>query len=134
MSSCERWGGCLRSPVRVCPNKVKLPVGMKTFTLEIITPQKVVYKNEVEQISIPAFEGEMGVLPGHIDCLAMLNPGKIRITPFYSDNSEYINVGVHRGKLVIFTIPVGGFAEIHPKNVVIICKTVVAAFNDRIEN
>jgi len=52
---------------------------MKTFSLEIITPEKISYKDEVEQIAIPAFMGEMGVLPGHIDYLTMLNPGEIRI-------------------------------------------------------
>ncbi|MFA5779947.1 MAG: F0F1 ATP synthase subunit epsilon [Elusimicrobiota bacterium] len=85
---------------------------MKTFSLEIITPEKVAYKEEVEQISIPAFEGEMGVLPGHIDYLAMLNPGEIRIK---KDD-----------ELKLFAVS-GGFAEIHQKNVVILCETAESA-------
>lgn len=85
---------------------------MKTFSLEIITPEKVAYRNEVEQISIPAFVGEMGILPGHIDYLAMLNPGEIRIKK--DDELKFFAVS-------------GGFAEIHPKNVVILCETADAA-------
>ena len=85
---------------------------MKTFSLEIITPEKVAYKEEVEQISIPAFEGELGVLPGHIDYLAMLNPGEIRIKK--------------DGELKLFAVS-GGFAEIHQKNVVILCETAESA-------
>ncbi|MDO8733679.1 MAG: ATP synthase F1 subunit epsilon [Elusimicrobiota bacterium] len=85
---------------------------MKTFSLEIITPEKVAYKEEVEQISIPAFEGEMGVLPGHIDYLTMLNPGEIRIK---KDD-----------ELKLFAVS-GGFAEIHPKNVVVLCETAESA-------
>ncbi|MFH0948688.1 MAG: ATP synthase F1 subunit epsilon [Elusimicrobiota bacterium] len=93
---------------------------MKTFTLEIITPEKVAYKNEVEQISIPAFEGEMGVLPGHIDYLAVLNSGEIRIKPAKDDEPKLFAVS-------------GGFAEIHPKNVVILCETAEAAEEINIE-
>lgn len=85
---------------------------MKTFSLEIITPDKIAYKDDVEQIAIPAFDGEMGVLPGHIDYLTMLNPGEIRI----KKNDE----------LNLFAVS-GGFAEIHPKNVVILCETAEAA-------
>ncbi|HAX62104.1 MAG TPA: ATP synthase F1 subunit epsilon [Elusimicrobia bacterium] len=85
---------------------------MKTFSLEIITPDKIAYKDDVEQISIPAFNGEIGVLPGHIDYLAMLEPGEIRI----KKNDE----------LKLFAVS-GGFAEIHPKNVVILCETADSA-------
>lgn len=85
---------------------------MKTFSLEIITPQKVAYKGNVGQISIPAYEGEMGVLPGHIDYLAMLLPGEIRIKK--DDDLEFFAIS-------------GGFAEIHPKNVVVLCETAESA-------
>ncbi|MBN1384626.1 MAG: F0F1 ATP synthase subunit epsilon [Elusimicrobia bacterium] len=91
---------------------------MKTFSLEIVTPEKVAYKGDVRQISIPAYEGEMGVLPGHIDYLAMLSPGEIRIK--------------RNDDLVLFAIS-GGFAEIHPKNVVILCETAESAEDIDIE-
>jgi F-type H+-transporting ATPase subunit epsilon len=93
---------------------------MKTFNLEIITPEKVAYKNEVEQLSIPAYDGEMGILPGHIDYLAMLNPGEIRIKPANR------TAGGKGNDMELFAVS-GGFAEIHPKNVVILCETAESA-------
>ncbi|MEW6557022.1 MAG: F0F1 ATP synthase subunit epsilon [Elusimicrobiota bacterium] len=85
---------------------------MKTFILEIITPEKVAYKKDVEFLVVPAAKGELGVLPGHIDYLAMLTPGELRIKN--SENTE------------LFAIS-GGFAEIHPKNVVVLCETAESA-------
>lgn len=85
---------------------------MKTFSLEIVTPEKVAYRGDVGQISIPAYEGEMGVLPGHIDYLAVLLPGAIRIQK--DNGTEFFAIS-------------GGFAEIHPKNVVVLCETAESA-------
>ena len=85
---------------------------MKIFNLEIITPEKTAYKNNVEFLVIPAQNGELGVLPGHIDYLAVLNPGEIRI----KKNDDW----------QLFAVS-GGFAEIHPKNVVILCETAESA-------
>ena len=36
-----------------------------TLHLEIVTPEKLAYSNDVESVVIPAVEGEMGVLPAH---------------------------------------------------------------------
>jgi len=85
---------------------------MKKFLLEIITPERAVYKNEVEYLVIPAYGGSMGVLHGHIDYLAELEPGEIRVTS--------------GGNLELFAIS-GGFAEIHKDNVVLLCETAEAA-------
>ncbi|OGS33529.1 MAG: ATP synthase F1 subunit epsilon [Elusimicrobia bacterium RIFOXYC2_FULL_34_12] len=85
---------------------------MKTFLLEIITPEKVSYKSMVEFVSFPAYHGEMGVLPGHIDYISLLLPGEIRIK-FGED-------------IQLFAIS-GGFAEIHNNNVTILCETAESA-------
>jgi len=85
---------------------------MKKFLLEIITPEKAVYKNEVEYLSIPAYNGGMGILPGHIDYLAELVPGEIRA-----------HTG---GNVELFAIS-GGFAEIHRDKVVLLCETAESA-------
>ncbi len=44
---------------------------------EIITPERVVLKDEVDQITIPTAEGEITVLPNHIPLIAVLRPGEI---------------------------------------------------------
>ncbi|MDD5686278.1 MAG: F0F1 ATP synthase subunit epsilon [Elusimicrobia bacterium] len=85
---------------------------MKTFLLEIITPDKVAYSNNVESVVVPAYNGELGVLPGHIDYLSLLTPGEIRIKN--GDDLELLAIS-------------GGFVEIHPKNVVVLCETAESA-------
>jgi len=44
---------------------------------EIITPERVVLKDEVDQITIPTAEGEITILPNHIPLIAVLRPGEI---------------------------------------------------------
>ena len=44
---------------------------------EIITPERVVYKDEVDQVTIPTAEGEITVLPNHIPLIGVLRPGEL---------------------------------------------------------
>ncbi|MFZ5364225.1 MAG: ATP synthase F1 subunit epsilon [Patescibacteria group bacterium] len=44
---------------------------------EIITPERVVLKDEVDQITLPTAEGEITVLPNHIPLIGVLRPGEI---------------------------------------------------------
>ena len=52
---------------------------MKTVPCEIITPEKVYLRDEVEFVVAPGFEGELGILPGHMRLIARLVPGNVRI-------------------------------------------------------
>lgn len=47
--------------------------------LEIITPQKVIYKEEIDEAVIPTTEGEIGILPHHIGLLTQIAAGEIII-------------------------------------------------------
>ncbi len=85
---------------------------MKKFLLEVITPERTVYKNEVEHLRIPAYNGNMGILRGHMDYLAEMVPGEIQAA---SD-----------GVIDLLAIS-GGFAEIHNGNVVLLCETAEMA-------
>ncbi|HEV3029210.1 MAG TPA: F0F1 ATP synthase subunit epsilon [Planctomycetota bacterium] len=51
----------------------------KKFKTEIVTPEKVVFSEEVESLVIPAERGYLGVLAGHAPLLCTLQPGEIRI-------------------------------------------------------
>jgi F-type H+-transporting ATPase subunit epsilon len=42
---------------------------------ELITPEKIVFQQEVDQVTLPTMEGEISVLPGHIALVAQLVPG-----------------------------------------------------------
>lgn len=69
----------------------------KKLRLQIITPQKPVLDKLVDFVALPAFNGELGVLPGHIQYVAKLNYGVLR----------YVENGVEEDFAVL-----GGFAEI----------------------
>ena len=50
---------------------------MATLKLEIVTPEKLAYSDDVDSVVIPAVEGEMGVLPMHIPLMTMIKPGEL---------------------------------------------------------
>ena len=49
------------------------------FTVEIITPDKSILTSEAEEVTIPSYEGEMGILKDHIPLITFLRPGIILI-------------------------------------------------------
>lgn len=48
--------------------------------LEIVTPEKKTFSEEVEQVVLPGVEGEFGVLPGHEPLVTQITPGELVIT------------------------------------------------------
>ena len=50
------------------------------FNLEIISPNEIVLKSEVEEVIIPAFEGQMTILKDHIALITYLRPGYIQVS------------------------------------------------------
>ena len=53
---------------------------MKTFELQIVTPDREVYNGQAESVLVPTTEGVIEILAGHIDYMAALNIGKMRVT------------------------------------------------------
>ena len=49
------------------------------FSVEIITPDKSILKSDATEVTIPSFEGEMGILKDHIPLITFLRPGIISI-------------------------------------------------------
>ena len=49
------------------------------FTVEIISPDKLIIKTEALEVILPSFEGEMGILRDHIPLITFLRPGLIKI-------------------------------------------------------
>ena len=47
------------------------------FTIEIISPESTILKNEANEVIIPSYEGEMGILKDHISLITFLRPGFI---------------------------------------------------------
>ncbi|WP_043358753.1 ATP synthase F1 subunit epsilon [Belnapia sp. F-4-1] len=79
---------------------------MATFLLELVSPEKLLLSRPVEMVTIPAEEGEMGVLPGHSPMIVALRGGVIRVR----EN------GAETEALFI----AGGFAEVSPERVTIL--------------
>jgi F-type H+-transporting ATPase subunit epsilon len=48
-----------------------------TLKLEILTPEAVVYSDEVDMVMLPGVEGQMGILPHHVRLMTQLIPGEI---------------------------------------------------------
>lgn len=84
----------------------------KTFHLEIVTPDGPTFQGEVDSLVVPAWEGQLGVLPGHESEVAVLKPGALRYSREGKD--EWLAVS-------------GGFAKIDPTNVVVLAETAELA-------
>lgn len=50
-----------------------------TLKLEIITPEAVVFSEDVEMVTLPGIEGEMGVFPQHVPLMTQVVPGEITL-------------------------------------------------------
>ena len=85
------------------------------FTVEIISPDKQILKTEAKEVSIPCYEGEMGILKDHIPLITFLRPGIIKVI----DDSEkkiLIEEGIVEFKnnnLLILTSTAKLFSEIN---------------------
>src|SRR5256714_2239935 len=50
-----------------------------TLKLEIVTPEKTAYSEDVEMVTLPGSEGELGVYPNHVPLLTTIHPGELRV-------------------------------------------------------
>ena len=85
---------------------------MATFLLELVSPEKLLLSRQVEMATLPAAEGEMGVLPGHSPMIVVLRGGVIRVWENGAE-TERLYVG-------------GGFAEISRDRVTILADEATA--------
>ncbi len=65
------------------------------FKIEIVNPEKsFLIKDDVSEVVVPAYEGEMGILKDHISIISFLKPGIIKILSKSGDESYYIEDGI----------------------------------------
>jgi len=65
------------------------------FKIEIVNPDKsFLVKEDVLEVVIPAYEGEMGILKDHISIISFLKPGIIKILSKSGDENYYIEDGI----------------------------------------
>jgi F-type H+-transporting ATPase subunit epsilon len=76
--------------------------------LEIVTPERLAFSEEVDSVNLPGGEGELGVLPHHAPLVSTLGIGELRIR--------------RGGEEELFAI-VGGFLQVRPDKVVVMAET-----------
>ena len=65
------------------------------FKVEIVNPEKsFLKKDDVTEVVVPAFEGEMGILKDHISIISFLKPGIIKILSKSGSENYYIEDGI----------------------------------------
>jgi F-type H+-transporting ATPase subunit epsilon len=79
-----------------------------TILLEIVTPERLAYSDEVDAVVLPGSEGELGVLPHHAPLVSTLGVGELRF---------------RRGGIEESFAIVGGFVQVRPDKVVVMAET-----------
>jgi F-type H+-transporting ATPase subunit epsilon len=79
-----------------------------TLLLEIVTPERLAYSEQVDSVVCPGVEGELGILPHHAPLLTTLGLGELRI---------------RRGGEEEFFAIAGGFLQVRPDKVVVMAET-----------
>ena len=65
------------------------------FKIEIVNPEKsFLSKEDVTEVVVPAFEGEMGILKDHISIISFLKPGIIKILSKSGEENFYVEDGI----------------------------------------
>ena len=77
----------------------------RTLIVEIVTPEKIVYTNEVEMVVAPTIDGEIGVLPLHAPLVGALKGGEVRVKQ--GDTVEWFAVS-------------GGYIQVHEDKVIVL--------------
>ncbi len=84
---------------------------MATFHFDLVSPEKIAFSGEVEQVDIPGVEGDLGVMAGHAPVVASVRPGILTIT-----------VGGKHEKIIVL----GGLAEISDKGLTVLADTATS--------
>ena len=91
------------------------------FNLEIVNPEKsFLLKDDVTEVVVPAFEGEMGILKDHISLISFLKPGIIKVFSKNDEEKFYIEDGIVEFKdnnLSILTSYITSLKNIDAKNI-----------------
>ncbi len=80
-----------------------------SLLLEIVTPERLVYRDDVEFVACPTSDGEIGILPHHAPLLSSLGYGELRIRKS-GEEEEYFAIA-------------GGFVQVLPDRVVVMAET-----------
>ena len=96
------------------------------FKIEIVNPEKsFLVKEDVLEVVVPAYEGEMGILKDHISIISFLKPGIIKILSKSGDENYYVEDGIIEFKnnnLSILTSTILNLSNIDKSKIVSLLK------------
>src|SRR5476649_1378602 len=78
---------------------------MATFHFDLVSPEKLAFSGDVDQVDIPGVEGDFGVLAGHAPVVASIRPGILTVTS-----------GGTQQKIIVL----GGLAEVSDKGLTVL--------------
>jgi F-type H+-transporting ATPase subunit epsilon len=84
---------------------------MATFHFDLVSPEKLAFSGEVDQVDIPGVEGDFGVLAGHAPVVAAVRPGILTVT-----------AGGTKQKIIVL----GGLAEVSDKGLTLLADTATS--------
>ena len=84
---------------------------MATFHFDLVSPEKLAFTGEVDQVDIPGAEGDFGVLAGHAPVVAAVRPGILTVTAAGS-----------KQKIIVL----GGLAEVSEKGLTVLADTATS--------
>ena len=84
---------------------------MATISFDLVSPENLIFNDEVGMIIVPGKDGDFGVLPGHSKVMSSLRPGRVMI------------YGEGKNLLKAFFVS-GGFAEVNPEKCIVLAESV----------
>jgi F-type H+-transporting ATPase subunit epsilon len=85
---------------------------MASFSFELVSPVRLVFSGDVEQVDVPGAEGDFGVLAGHAPFVSTLRPGVLTIHESGGAKRYFVREG---------------FAEVNAKGLTVLAETAVPA-------
>src|SRR6201985_3098651 len=84
---------------------------MATFHFDLVSPEKMAFSGEVDQVDVPGAEGDFGVLAGHAPVVAAIRPGILTVI-----------TGGSKQKIIVL----GGIAEMSEKGLTVLAETATS--------
>ncbi|MEO0122382.1 MAG: F0F1 ATP synthase subunit epsilon [candidate division WOR-3 bacterium] len=75
------------------------------FRLEIVTPERLVYSEDIDVLTVPTIQGEISILAKHVPLVSIISPGEIKIKK--DNETEFMAI-------------TGGFVQVLPHKVIIL--------------
>ena len=84
---------------------------MGKISFDLVSPENLIFNDEVGMIIVPGKDGDLGILPGHSKVMSSLRPGRVMV---YGENKNLLKS---------FFVS-GGFAEINPEKCIVLAESV----------